>query len=67
MAIISVGMATNEHNAYFKQGHIDIKITLGLDENLDEVMTEASERARVLLERTPVEKRYPRFSKIKEC
>ena len=66
MAIISVNMTTNEDDGTepLKVGHYDIKITAGLDENLDEVMTEASERVRVLLDRLPPAKRYPRFNEF---
>lgn len=63
MAIISVNLTTNESSeAGFKQGHYEIKIVAGLNEGLDEVIAEASERVRVLLDRLPQEKRYPRFS-----
>ena len=64
MANISVKMTTNEYDGEkpFKQGYYEIKIVAGLDEELDNVIAEASERARVLLGTLPVEKRYPRFS-----
>lgn len=63
MAHISVKMTTNESDGEnpFKVGSYEIEIRAGLDEPLDEVIAEASERARVLLDKLPPEKRYQRL------
>lgn len=59
MAHISVKMTTNESDGEnpFKVGSYEIEIRTGLDE----VIAEASERARVLLDKLPPEKRYQRL------
>ena len=63
MAIISTNMTTNEYEGKesFDKGHYEIKILAGLDENIYDVLGEAAERTRVLLETLPPEKRYSRF------
>ena len=63
MPKITVGMTTNEDDGKepFHIGHYNVEIVAGFDENLDEIMTEAAERVRALLNRLPPEKLYSRY------